>query len=132
MSGEYSEPMTYRRLDEVLIDLGFVKTVGSNYVVYKNARYDAVEILPQKDPEDVLSKWHYLSVRNNVKWKGVTTEQSLDERFNRPAQTSETAKPARRRKFAPRVAQLSVIATTTKPYRENAMASGAVTECPLF
>jgi len=103
MSGEYSEPMTYKRLEEVLIDLGFVKTVGSNYVVYKNARYDAVQILPQKNPEDELSTFHYLSVRNNVKWKGVTTEQSLDERLNRPAQTSETAKPARRRKSAPRV-----------------------------
>ncbi len=103
MSNLCSKPMTYKRLEEVLIDLGFVKTVGSNYVVYKNARYDAVEILPQKNPEDILSTWHYLSVRKNVVWKGVTTEQSLDERLKRPTRTSETAKPARRRKSAPRV-----------------------------
>lgn len=103
MPSVYSQPMTYQRLEEVLIDLGFEKTVGSNFVVYKNIRYGAVEILPHTNPEDELIPFHYLSVRQTLRIYGILTEQSLDERLNRPAQTSETAEPARRRKTAPRV-----------------------------
>ncbi|MCX6382765.1 MAG: hypothetical protein NT023_25345 [Armatimonadetes bacterium] len=50
-----------------------------------------------------MSYTRMLSVQKTLALYGIITEQSLDECLDCPAQTSETAKPARKRRTAPRV-----------------------------
>lgn len=73
---------TYGALEQVLLELGFQASRGTNefglpYVVYENKEYDAAISLPARPSEEPMYGGHFIVAEKTVEGRGVADHETF-------------------------------------------------------
>ncbi len=73
---------TYGVLEQVLLELGFQASHGTNefglpYVIYENEEYDALIFLPARPKNEMMYGGHFLVAEKTVEGRGVTDRETF-------------------------------------------------------
>ena len=71
------QPVTYGRLSEILIRLGFVRRDTAEYIAFKNPAYDALIAFPVIQPQTPVRPAHLLAAQATVTASGVASESTF-------------------------------------------------------
>jgi hypothetical protein len=82
---------TYGVLEQVLFELGFQASCGTNefnlpYVVYKNVESDAVISLPARPKDELMYGGHFIVAEKTVEGRGVTDAKTFNRLLHEMAQ----------------------------------------------
>lgn len=77
MNDVVNQPVTYGRLSETLIRLGFVRRDTAEYVAFKNPEYDALIAFPVLQPQEIVRPAHLLAAQATVTASGVASESTF-------------------------------------------------------
>lgn len=72
-----SETITYGRLEQALIQLGFSKQLGPGYIVFHNDDHDATFVLPNISPSEKVRDVHLIAARQTIVGKGVADTRTF-------------------------------------------------------
>jgi hypothetical protein len=71
--------LPFSRLQSVLVDLGFVeRVVDGKYRGFYHAHSDTLFVLRKYAPQDDVTLADLASVRNQLAWRGLLTEDAFD------------------------------------------------------
>ncbi len=87
-------PMTYGRLSEVLIRLGYARKDTPEYMVFKNPEADALIALPLTRPDEKIRPAHVLVAKVNAEGKGILSAERFLAMMARPARRTRTREAA--------------------------------------
>jgi hypothetical protein len=73
---------TYGVLEQVLFELGFQASYGTNefnlpHIVYKNEEWDAVISLPARPKDELMYGGHFIVAEKTVEGRGVTDAETF-------------------------------------------------------
>ena len=77
MNDVVKPPVTYGRLSEALIRLGFVRRDTAEYIAFKNPAYDALIAFPIIQPQEPVRPAHLLAAQATVTASGVASESTF-------------------------------------------------------
>ncbi len=80
-----SKPMTYGRLWEALLALGFTRIDTPENIVFREEPHDALLVLPIREPGLKLHFWHYAGGRSAVTKTGIASEETFEKMLAKPA-----------------------------------------------
>ena len=86
--------ISYRRLDEVLATLGFVRKETEELIAYRETEHGAFIVLPKMSDESIVGDPHLVTVRNTVAGKGIISLDNLETLIGGPA--AKAPLPSRR------------------------------------
>ena len=84
--------MTYGRLWDTLIALGYTRIDAPEYIVFREEEHDALIALPIREPDTKLHFWHHSSSRSNVFGRGVASKEVFERMLTKPAVVEIAAK----------------------------------------
>ena len=90
----FYQHISYRRLDEVLATLGFVRKETEELIAYRETEHGAFIVLPRMSDESIVGDPHLVTVRNTVAGKGIISLDNLEILIGGPA--SKAPLPSRR------------------------------------
>jgi hypothetical protein len=80
------DPITYKRLDQVLCQLGFLrKRVEPKWLRYEHADSDTVIVLVEKKPTDFVRITDAVSARRHLVERGLISAAEIDAILHRQA-----------------------------------------------
>src|SRR5450755_1975151 len=85
-----SVPMTYARLEEVLIKLGFTKQSTDEFVAFLHEDPESIFVLPITTASDTISDWHLLSAQKVVSTSAIVSPKTLHRMLNRRGTSDPT------------------------------------------
>ena len=93
MNNAVEQPITYGRLSEILIRLGFSRRDTTEYVAFKNPDYNALIALPVTRPQDLVRPAHLLAAQSTVTASGVASESTFQRLLHNGAK-EDTRNPS--------------------------------------
>jgi len=87
-----SKPMTYARLEDVLIQLGFKKRTTDEFVAFLHEDPESMFVLPHTSASDTISDWHLLSVQKVMSRSTFVSAKRLQRMLNRRTLPKPAAK----------------------------------------
>lgn len=76
--------ITYERLNQALIALGFVRKQTKAFTAYRESGHGALIILPNMSADSDVGAPHLVTVRNTVAGKGIASPDKLQALLVRP------------------------------------------------
>ncbi len=85
MSNAFVQPITYGRLSEILISLGFSRRDTSEYIVFQYPEYNALFALPITQPQEVARPAHLVAAQSTITASGVASARTFQRMLNSSA-----------------------------------------------
>ena len=87
-----TDPITYKQLDALLIQLGFTRTrLEPKWLRYEEPSSDTVIILVDKKPDELVRVTDAASARFHVVEKGLVSEEEMESIFSQSAPEQKIA-----------------------------------------
>ena len=102
IKSQASRAVTFDQLSQVLALLGFDERDMPEFIMFRNAEFDAVITLPREDATATLRPLHVAAARATVAGKGVASpadfNQLLTQARRTPAQSADSDMPKKKAK----------------------------------
>ena len=78
-----SETLTYERLSQALLELGFTSEPAPGYTLFRNEEHAATLVIPTVEASEQVRPVHFIAARETVVGRGVTDAATFDRLFVR-------------------------------------------------